>query len=283
MNTPEYKAKASASRRGVPWSARAHKNIKEGIRRSTYRHSAETIAKIVATRRGRYENDPAYRERLAEAQRGRKASPATRALMSISASRAAGTTSNRARVSRQFKGKHLSPEHRAKISAANRGRKRSEDSRRRMSAAQTQSILLKHRLPSRRGIIGRFFSNKCKSYMSFRSILEKNWYQRAEGDGHVTSYKPEPFAIRYNFKGGSHAYIPDMLVRFDDGVFFLLEIKPENRIRESPINTVKWIAAKALCSQCFRPTRFRVVGYTELRSIDGGASIRSALENQEGG
>jgi len=111
---------------------------------------------------------------------------------------------------------------------------------------------------------GKFFSKKNGGiWLHYRSSWEKNWYQLLEKLTKVKSYRVEPVIVEYHWKGGTHHYLPDLLVLYIDGTRDLVEVKPGYRRKDSK-NQAKFKAARLWCARCHRyPTSFKVVGKGE--------------------
>lgn len=95
---------------------------------------------------------------------------------------------------------------------------------------------------------GHFFSEKNQRMMHYRSSWEKKVMVLLEASPRVDSYQEEPFPIQYEFRGGTHNYFPDFLVKFKNGTSLILEIKPQNQC-ETDINKAKWSSAMRYCTQ----------------------------------
>jgi len=177
-------------------------------------------------------------------------------------------------------GRHLSPEQRAKIgaagrgrkqtassvakrAAANRGRKRSVESRNRMSLSQIRAIQDGRAHPEHNGTRGYYYSEKNRCELRYRSLLERRWYQRLEQLTIVTSYRPEPVAIAYDWNGSVHHYLPDLWVEYSDGEMELIEVRPE-KSRADARSEAKFRAAQQWCANHADAPSFRLVGYAEL-------------------
>ncbi len=94
---------------------------------------------------------------------------------------------------------------------------------------------------------GQFYSVKNNEIVKYRSSYEKWFYYMLENNIGVKNYKVEEFGIDYIYENKSRLYFPDVLINFNDGRIFLIEIKP-TAFLEKDINIVKWDYAKKWCS-----------------------------------
>lgn len=80
---------------------------------------------------------------------------------------------------------------------------------------------------------GYFFSNKNQRDYYYRSSYELLAYQKLELLPEVKTYDVEPFKIPYtDTKGIVRNYIPDILINYDEGLKELIEVKPENLLKD---------------------------------------------------
>jgi len=153
------------------------------------------------------------------------------------------------------------PEARQKIRKALTGKKRSLATCQKISKSLTEFFQNHPEVQCGRGKQGWFFSKKNRGiWLHYRSLWEKNWYQLLEKLDKVKGYWVEPVVIEYSWDGGTHCYLPDLLVFYIDGTRDLVEIKPRYRRKDSR-NQAKFKAARTWCARCHRyPTSFKVVG-----------------------
>jgi len=93
---------------------------------------------------------------------------------------------------------------------------------------------------------GYYESTKMKKSFHYRSGYEIRIYECLDSDVEVTSFDVEPFEIPYIHKGKAHKYIPDLIVRYNDGHVEVLEIKPASQTLLE-VNQDKWYAANSAC------------------------------------
>jgi len=82
--------------------------------------------------------------------------------------------------------------------------------------------------------VGYFKSYKNDKQLAFESILERDFFTVLEFDNNVISYEEQPFQIKYNLKGVSTRYTPDILVKYKDGAQKVFEVKYQNAIDSDP-------------------------------------------------
>jgi hypothetical protein len=95
---------------------------------------------------------------------------------------------------------------------------------------------------------GNFYSEKNHCNIFFRSGLELKFIKHLEKNPKVRKYKAESLQIEYSFNGGTHNYIPDILVEYTDGKIELWEIKPKSQTKWDK-NIAKWKAANVYCKK----------------------------------
>ena len=77
-------------------------------------------------------------------------------------------------------------------------------------------------------LTGKFYSNKNKKNVTYRSSYELRYFHMLEEDKDVISYEVETMKIPYkDFDGAYRNYIPDVIVLKKDGSIEVCEIKPE--------------------------------------------------------
>ena len=79
-----------------------------------------------------------------------------------------------------------------------------------------------------------------------RSSYESKYARMLDEDVEVVEWTHEPFRIPYMFEGYAKNYIPDFLVKYENGTDQLVEVKPKI-LSESPVNLAKSLAAKKWC------------------------------------
>lgn len=97
-------------------------------------------------------------------------------------------------------------------------------------------------------IIGNHYSDKCLSFVAYKSIKELNYAKMLDENVEVVSYDSESFAIWYNFNGKDKMYVPDFIVNYKDGHTEVVEIKPQvHHSAHDDLLDKKFIAAKCYC------------------------------------
>lgn len=103
--------------------------------------------------------------------------------------------------------------------------------------------------------------------LHYRSAFECKVYETLEQINEVQSYHVEPIKVPYFFNGESHHYLPDLVVKFQDGRTEVWEVKPSSQT-DLPVNQAKWVAAEQYCT--LRGWHFTViteVGLNKLKKI----------------
>ena len=111
---------------------------------------------------------------------------------------------------------------------------------------------------------GNFYSEKNHCNIFFRSGLELKFIKHLEKNPKVRKYKAESLQIEYSFNGGTHNYIPDILVEYTDGKIELWEIKPKSQTKWDK-NIAKWKAANIYCQK--RSWEFIVMTENALKKL----------------
>lgn len=114
---------------------------------------------------------------------------------------------------------------------------------------------------------GNFFSKKNNKDLFFRSGMELEFYKILETKSDVIKYNAEPIEIDYQYEGGNHKYIPDILVEYQNNKKELWEIKPKSQTK-LPKNQAKWQAANEYCKR--RNWNFLVLTERGLRLLKLG-------------
>lgn len=77
-------------------------------------------------------------------------------------------------------------------------------------------------------LTGKYYSNKNKTEMTYRSSYELKFFSLLEEDPDVIAYQSEALAIPYqDSEGVSRLYIPDIMVTTSRGDIIVYEIKPK--------------------------------------------------------
>lgn len=111
---------------------------------------------------------------------------------------------------------------------------------------------------------GNFYSEKNHCNIFFRSGLELKFIKHLEKNPKVRKYKAESLQIEYSFNGGTHNYIPDILIEYTDGKIELWEIKPKSQTKWDK-NIAKWKAANVYCKK--RNWEFIVMTENALKTL----------------
>lgn len=152
--------------------------------------------------------------------------------------------------------------------AKDTSRLNTRESREKRGATRARLILEGKLHPERTSKGGWFYSYKNGlkggNNIRYRSLLELAWYKIFEKSPKVLWYFPEPIIIPYFWQGIIRNYIPDIRVCYKDKTVELIEIKPEPLWNKSQ-NLAKWNAAQEWCKTRSIPTKFRVLGYKNLK------------------
>lgn len=95
---------------------------------------------------------------------------------------------------------------------------------------------------------GYFFSTKMGREVKYRSSFEKAFYFTLEMCNSVVSYEVESLRVSYLYEGRNHYYIPDVLVKFSNGLTSLVEVKPKP-FQSHEVNIEKFEAARLYCKE----------------------------------
>lgn len=119
-----------------------------------------------------------------------------------------------------------------------------------------------------------FFSSTLRRHVGFDSQGELRLIRALDRGAMTTAFLEQPLEVPYEFEGESRSYFPDVLVRVDAELFFVIEIKARQRLADRR-TLVKAKAAE-------RHLGARGIGYC-LTDADGfGLSDLRALERDEG-
>lgn len=115
-----------------------------------------------------------------------------------------------------------------------------------------------------------FFSRTLRRHIGYDSRGELRLIRALDRGTMATEFLEQPLEIPYEFEGRGHSYFPDVLVRVDDDLFFVIEIKARQRLADC------LTLAKSEAAQ--RHLEARGIGYC-LTDADGfGLSDLHALE-----
>lgn len=115
-----------------------------------------------------------------------------------------------------------------------------------------------------------YYSRTLQRLVGFDSMGERRLIRELDLCTVVTEFVEQPLEIGYRFDGRDHVYVPDLLVRIDADLFFVIEIKGRHRLAD------RRTLAKAEAAQ--RRLGERGVGYC-LADADGfGLDDLRALE-----
>lgn len=91
------------------------------------------------------------------------------------------------------------------------------------------------------------FSKKSNKTIFARSTWEKDMLEIFDLHPKINSVVSEPFTISYMFNGSKHNYIPDFLVRYEDVIDSIWEVKRDDWLKSDPKTIVKIEALKIYC------------------------------------
>lgn len=191
-----------------------------------------------------------HRQKLREVNLGKKVSEETKR-----------------RTSESLKKHHKEhPEHGKKFSDIMKGKIFSEEHRRKISETRSARIADGSIVINREKISqtvtqlyldggfewaqGTYISTKTGQVCNYRSSYELQTMQLFDALVNITSWKFEPFFVKYKLDGKMKRYIPDFTYELNDGSIYLLELKPESdSLRSTPMNTAKQKAALKYCQK----------------------------------
>jgi len=149
-----------------------------------------------------------------------------------------------------MKGKKFTKDHIEKLRQAKLGTKHSKKTKLKMSksrkgrkiifskkAKENMSLGAIKRLMNgkdnyARGKRGYFYSKKNCKKVYYRSSWELQAYKILELMKEVKNYFIEPLRIPYLFNGTIHNYLPDILIKYKNGIKELIEIKPKFKLQD---------------------------------------------------
>ena len=89
-------------------------------------------------------------------------------------------------------------------------------------------------------ITGEFQSNKCNSYVPYRSSYELAYLEQLEKDENVINFQYEPISLKYtDIYNKERTYIPDFIVLYKDSSVVISEIKPEAMLKDYNVQAKK--------------------------------------------
>ena len=118
-----------------------------------------------------------------------------------------------------------------------------------------------------------WFSRSLKRKVGYDSQGERRLIRALDHGVMVTDFLEQPLEIPYDFQGRSRVYVPDVLVRVDDDLFFVIEVKARQRLADD------LTLAKAEAAQ--RHLGARGIGYCLADAEGFGLSDLRALKVDE--
>jgi predicted nuclease of restriction endonuclease-like (RecB) superfamily len=117
--------------------------------------------------------------------------------------------------------------------------------------------------PSKKvSIRGKHKSRKMACMIPWESTLERDYLKLAEFDPTINYISAQPIPIYYYYGGKERVYFPDFLVKTIDFQTYLIEVKPENKIKTSE-NLIKFQVGSLYCKE--NNMRYRVVSEKDIR------------------
>ena len=110
---------------------------------------------------------------------------------------------------------------------------------------------------------GKYTSTKSGKQYHHRSTWEREWMVKLDQDDTVVSWDYEPVRIPYDHDGKRRFYVPDFVVKLENGRTEIQEIKPR-LLTETPINICKAAAGKRFARE--RGWSYRYVHFDEVDS-----------------
>ena len=116
-----------------------------------------------------------------------------------------------------------------------------------------------------RNVTGVLTNPNTRTRHSFESTLERDYLLLLNFNSHVTSYDEQPVTIFWqDATNQDRSYTPDVLVRYDNAISTLVEIKYRTELHEKwPELKPKFKAATAYCRQ--QGWRFKIITEVEVR------------------
>ncbi|EJN02512.1 TnsA endonuclease N-terminal domain-containing protein [Phyllobacterium sp. YR531] len=115
-----------------------------------------------------------------------------------------------------------------------------------------------------------YYSKTLQRLIGFDSMGERRLIRALDVCTVVTEFAEQPLEIRYQHDGADRIYIPDLLVRTDTNLFFVIEIKGRNRLADG-VTLAKALAAQDYLGQ-------RGIGYCLVDANGFGLDDLRALE-----
>jgi len=158
--------------------------------------------------------------------------------------------------SKHFKGVPLSPEHREKLSLAKKGKKLTEEQRLKRPRGYHFNLSPEAKLKislSKKGKVksrsyyksGIYETNKCDEPINYLSSYELDFLKICDCCKYINKIIiPDP--IMYKLDGKVHHYYPDFLLKLNDNIELLVEVKAYNMINNREV-IYKRLYAKKYC------------------------------------
>lgn len=93
-------------------------------------------------------------------------------------------------------------------------------------------------------MVGRFYSVKNRCSVAWESWLERDFMLVSEYDQTVERYVEQPEQVVLWIDGVAHRYTPDMRLVLSDGTLRIVEVKPEQALRD-PLTAIKLATAES--------------------------------------
>lgn len=119
-----------------------------------------------------------------------------------------------------------------------------------------------------------FFSSTLRRDVGYDSQGERRLIQALDRGAMATAFLEQPMEVPYEFEGESQSYFPDVLVRVDAELFFVIEIKARQRLAD------RRTLAKAEAAE--RHLGARGIGYCLTDAEGFGLSDLRELERDDG-
>lgn len=116
-----------------------------------------------------------------------------------------------------------------------------------------------------RSITGYFPSLKNNRSIAFESALERDFFLTLEFDENVVEYEEQPVKLSENNNGKKLEYTPDCLVRYQNGVKALVEVKYSKDLQEHAVEyEPKFSLAKRYSVE--NGLQFKIITEIEIRN-----------------
>ncbi len=106
----------------------------------------------------------------------------------------------------------------------------------------------------------------------YRSGWELTAFQWCDWNSNIIEWSSEELSIGYYMKGVPYErrYYPDLVIRFSGGDVMIVEIKPDDQIRNPNYeNRCKWAATRAYCRD--NGIQFKLWGYGTIKRLSAKA------------